>query len=87
MTTKKAPAPITAESVQERYDFACAQRDEIEARCVPLRAAATAAADKAEEFRVKAMEAKAVLDEARGGASWRELKKEIALLAKLLPRK
>jgi len=80
-----ATDPYSKEGLRAEYDRACAERDELQAKAAPLRKAADAAANEAETYRVKAMEAKAAYWAALGGRErWFALKQRIGAIAKLL---
>jgi len=78
------PAKITDEAMKARYEYLCKKRDMIEAQIKPLRDELKVAAAKAEAERVSSMEVAKRLFDARGGADWFALKKEIGKLAKTL---
>lgn len=76
---------LDKEAAQKRYVELCALRDEIEAEVAPLRENLRKAADEAEVYRVKAMEARAKLDASRGSfKKWAALKREIGVLARIV---
>lgn len=78
-------SPYTLEALKARYEALCKQRDEANAKAAPHRAEMEKCANESEKWRVKAMEAKAKIDEIRGGHNaWFDLKKEIGLIAKLM---
>lgn len=86
MSKSSPPAEVSA--FRLRYDELCAHRDAIENQVASLREKAKAAADEAEVYRVKSMEASEALRVARDNLSdrlsWFALKKDIGTLAKVL---
>jgi hypothetical protein len=78
------PAPYTEEMMRARYAFLVEKVRKIEERIKPLRDELKVAADRAEAERVTSMEVAKRLYDARGGADWFALKKEIGRLAKSL---
>lgn len=76
--------PIGLDDFRRRYQELCMQRDAIEEKIKPLRKQLADAQLIAENARVHCTTIAKQLFEARGGADWFRLKKEIGLLAKAL---
>jgi len=82
--TDTANDPYSMEALRAEYERACAERDATLKRVAPLQEFATTTANEAEAARVRSMQAKQALIDARGGPAWFELKHRIGRLAKLL---
>lgn len=72
------------EVLKARYKELCDRRDKVNASTQGLKKELEAANLKAEQARLEAMKIAAKISEARGGAAWITMKKEIGILARAL---
>lgn len=72
-------------ALEQEYAEACAQRDAVNAKVAPLRAALDGINGQAEQLRLKAADLAAQIDVDRGGGeAWLALKQRIGKLASAL---
>lgn len=84
MTDTVEDKPVSLDDFKKRYQQLCTRRDEIENKIKPLRKQLADAQVIAENARVHCTTIAQQLYDARGGADWFRLKKEIGLLAKAI---
>lgn len=71
---------------EKRYLDLVDQRDAVNAQVAPLQEQLDAANEKVNAAQAEALALAAQIDELRGREKWIELKKEIALLSRALPK-
>lgn len=78
--------PFDREQMAARYHELCDQRDAVNQQIAPLQAELEKANAEAIAAQERANAIKARIEQARGGAKWLELKKEIADIARFFGR-
>lgn len=77
---------MSMKELRERYDSLCAKRDAVNAKIAPLKVKLEAANAKVIAAQAEADKLAVQINEARGGAEWLDLKKEIGALARAVNR-
>jgi hypothetical protein len=77
---------FTEQALHAKYLELCKQRDAVYEKTAPLEKQLETANLEAERARIKAAAIAAEIDKTLGGASWLQLKKEIAQLARFLSK-
>lgn len=77
---------MSMNDLKARYDALCAQRDATSAKVAPLKGKLDVANAKVIAAQAEADKLAVQINEARGGAEWLDLKKEIGALARAVNR-
>lgn len=77
---------MSMKELKDRYESLCAKRDATNAKLDPLKVKLEAANAKVIAAQAEADKLAVQINEARGGAEWLDLKKEIGALARAVNR-